>query len=185
MKKIDKRQTKHIKNWLGCYNLNKNRYFEALFCKLNRILHVGFKYEILLNQQKKNYENLHVLKMFQFETSFNCFFFSFFIKKLKEKKTYISLYIILSRMHRKKKYIKARILNVIKSGYAVGGSGLVGFLPKSRSFNCDIGFIYLFVILSLDSYRFSYILLQKNNKTCSISKNNLSKRNQIFKILIN
>jgi ribosomal protein S1 len=63
-------------------------------------------------------------------------------------------------MQKKKKTVNARIINIIKSGYAIGSSGLIGFLPKSRSFNCNIGFVYSFLILSLDNYHSSFIFLQ-------------------------
>lgn len=78
MKKIHLRQTIFLKNWLGCYDLSKERYFEGFLNKLDYKLTFGFKYDILLLKKTKTQENFHILKISQFETSFSCFFFQFF-----------------------------------------------------------------------------------------------------------
>jgi ribosomal protein S1 len=185
MKKIHLRQTIFLKNWLGCYDLSKERYFEGFLNKLDYKLTFGFKYDILLLKKTKTQENFHILKISQFETSFSCFFFNFFVKKSKKYLNSILLSKTLIRMQKKKKTINARIINIIKSGYAIGTSGLIGFLPKSRSFNCDIGFVYSFLMLSLDNYHFSFVFLQKKqNSTVKYNTCIELKRIQVLKKLI-
>jgi ribosomal protein S1 len=185
MKKIQLRQTIHIKNWLGCYNLSKNRQFEGFFCKTNYKLNFGLKYDILVIKRTKIQENFYILKISQFETSFSCCFFDFLEKKSKKQLYSIILLKTLIRMQKKKKIINARIINIIKSGYAIGNLGLIGFLPKSRSFKCDIGFVYSFLMLTLDNNHFSFVFLQK--KSYNNTEYNTSielKRNQVLKELI-
>ena len=179
--KINKRNLCTFKDWIGCYEISKNRIFEAVFCEKAVSLSLGIKYKVLLEREKIFYKKFFLLNIMQMETSFSCMFFKF---KQKNYKNISFLLRILNQIYKKKFCIKGRILNDVKGGFAVGSIGLICFLPKSRAFDCKVGFVYSFSILSIDSYRNSFVLFQKRSLLKSRRWNKkTSKRIQIFKKL--
>ena len=180
--KVNKRNLYIFKNWIGCYEISKNRIFEGLFCEKTFSLSLGVKYKVLLEiEKKKAYKKFYELEIIQIETSFSCIFFKF---KQKFNKSLFLLLKILSHIYKQKIFIRGRVLNDLKGGFAVGSIGLIFFLPKSRAFGCKVGFIYNFSILSIDSYRNSFILFQKRPILKSIKwKKKIFKRIQILKKL--
>lgn len=104
----------------------KCNYIKTLsFIEFNIIVLRNFFLNKILIEKRKN--NL----------DFKIFSFVFFLQQKRKSK-------------QKRYYIKGRILNRIKGGFAVGISGYVGFLPLSHGLLKNFGRITLFYILSID-----------------------------------
>jgi ribosomal protein S1 len=173
--KINKRNVNVLRTWLGCYEISKKRIFESVFCEKMFSLSLGIKYLILLDREIILYKKLYELKIIHMETAFTCIFFKFNKQKINKKIS--RLLKILNRIKKKKIFIKGRILNDIKGGFAVGSIGLICFLPKSRAFNCKVGYVYSFLIFSIDNYRHSFVLYRKGPFLIEKLQNkNLAKR---------
>jgi ribosomal protein S1 len=181
-KKINTRNIGVLKSWLGCYEISKRRFFEGIFCEKTFSISLGIKYKVLLERdKKKSYKKLYELKIIQLETSFSCIFFKF---QQEVNTTFSSLLIMIKHIQKKKILLTGRVLNDIKGGFAVGSIGLICFLPKSRAFNCKVGFVYSFLILSVDNHRHSFVLSQKRLLSKSKGwKKKIFKRTQVFKKL--
>jgi len=137
-----KREIESVSSELISYLSKSN----SLTDKCNRAQKVSyFEFKILVLQHFFLNETLIKKRFF---LNFNVFFW------------------LLSR--EKKRYLKCRILNVIKGGYSVGVGGFVGFLPYSRSFlnfSKRIGSITTCRVIAINKGKERFVVSQKRIDT--------------------
>ncbi|YP_001874768.1 hypothetical protein HAM_015 (mitochondrion) [Hemiselmis andersenii] len=143
------------------------------------LIDFGFKREIELFSSEfipHSFNSLSLTEKFNSLQKLNFFEFKvlvlehFFLNETLIKKSFFLnfniFFWLLSR--EKKRYVKCRILNVLKGGYSVGIGGFVGFLPYSRSFlnySKRIGFITTCRVTAINISKKRFVVSQKRIDT--------------------
>nr|YP_009476612.1 ribosomal protein S1 [Chroomonas placoidea]AVM81105.1 ribosomal protein S1 [Chroomonas placoidea] len=132
----------------------KCNYIKSLsLIEFNIVLLRNFFLNKVLIEKKKN------------NIDFKMFSFLFFLQQKRKNK-------------QKKYYVKGRILNRIRGGFAIGISGYIGFLPLSHTLLKHFGRVTLFHMLSIDTEK--RILMISQMKINGILRRQLKKLGSRF-----
>jgi len=111
----------------------------------------------------------HIQKLNSFEFKILVLQHFFLNETLIKKRFFINFNILFWLLSReKKRYLKCRILNVIKGGYSVGVGGFVGFLPYScafLNFSKKIGSITICRVTAINKNKERFVVSQKRIDT--------------------
>ena len=160
-----------LKSYLSCFTLFDNCLVESkiINCYHYTFFDLGFKYLVRI---KKAYLfttlSFIVLKMRLLESLFNETKIELlnFKNGLNNKR----IWLILKKAFETRTFLQCHFLNSVKSGFAIGFCGIVGYMPKKYSLFSKKKVTSVFIIVSLDLFRKTFILSQKQvNKLASRS----------------
>ena len=156
-----------FKNSLSCFSLFENRVTEGaiLKSKNNFYINAGYKYIIDLDNKQGSNEKI-VFKTVNLDTIFEDNVIDFVDIKRTLKR--LIVWSILKKAFQQKAFIKGKILNSARGGYAVGAFGFVSFLSKKVLPLDKMNMESVFFIRRINYLKKTIILSQKNiNKTAS------------------
>lgn len=160
--KFNKNSYALIKKSLNCYHcFDDNRILDGISFRIKNRIYLDFGNKYLLEIVDSFILNNFFFKVNHSQNISNILI----VNRMVLKKTFSDLYvwILIKKAYYKRYFLKGRFLNNLKSGFAIGICGFVGFLPKTLSLsnnsNCSIYFIQ-----KLDIDKKIFILSQKSLK---------------------
>lgn len=180
--KFSKKTFSEFKKSVQCFGPIKKRFtkgkIEVAFINELLLVDFGFKrkieyFAIELKLRLPNFASLRQKCNYIQKQSFinfnivvlQSFFFNETLIVQKKKKTnmikFKLFYFLWFKLKKNKNYIKGRILNAIKGGFAVGFVGYIAFLPKSHSLHAHVGCYNVFYIIAVNLEKQTFIVSQK------------------------
>ena len=153
-----------FKSKMNCFSLFNNRIIEGnIYCfKNSSVIDIGFKYLTTIEQHLTT--NTISLKVVKLESILNNIHFDY--NKFKSDLSFKSNWCLLKEAFINKCFVRGRVLNPIYNGFSVGIWGFVGFVPKKYSIINKCNIRSVFIIMSIDYLKNTFVLSQsKIDKT--------------------
>jgi len=154
----------NLKANINCFSLFNNRIIEGKVYYLRNfsIIDIGFKY--LATTEKPLNVSTVSLKVVRLETILNDLYCDYnrFKNDLASKLNWS----LIKKVFINRCLIRGRVLNPIYNGFSIGVWGFVGFVPKKYSITNKCNVRSVFVIMSIDYLKNTFVLSQnKIDKT--------------------
>lgn len=149
---------------INCFSLFDNRIIEGKIyhSKSLSIIDIGFKY--LTTVEKCLTTNTINLKVVKLESILNDLHFDY--NRFKRDLVFKLNWSLVKKAFINRCFVRGRVLNPIYNGFSIGVWGFVGFLPKKYSIVNKSNVRSVFIIMSIDYLKNTFVLSQnKIDKT--------------------
>ena len=149
---------------INCFSLFNNRITEGKIYHFKNLslIDIGFKYFTTI--EKSLTTNTISLRIVKLESILNDLHFDY--NKLKIELVYRLNWSLIKKAFINRCFIRGRVLNPIYNGFSVGVWGFVGFMPKKYSIINKPNIKSVFVIMSIDYLKNTFVVSQnKIDKT--------------------
>ena len=153
-----------FKSKANCFSLFNNRIVEGNIYRLKNFSFIDICFKYLTPTEQSLTTNTINLKVVKLESILNNMHFD--SNKFKSDLCFKSNWSLLKEAFTNKCFVRGRVLNPIYNGFSVGIWGFVGFAPKKYSIinKCDARSV--FIIMSIDYLKNTFVLSQnKIDKT--------------------
>lgn len=153
-----------FKSKMNCFSLFNNRIIEGKIYHFKNLstVDIGFKY--LTTIEKFSATNAINLKVVKLESILNDLHFDY--NRLKSDLVFRLNWSLVKKAFINKCFVRGRVLNPIYNGFSVGVWGFVGFSPKKYSIINKSNVRSVFIIMSIDYLKNTFVLSQnKIDKT--------------------
>ena len=153
-----------FKSKMNCFSLFNNRIIEGKIYHFKNLstVDIGFKY--LTTIEKFSATNAINLKVVKLESILNDLHFDY--NRLKSDLVFRLNWSLVKKAFINKCFVRGRVLNPIYNGFSVGVWGFVGFAPKKYSIINKSNVRSVFIIMSIDYLKNTFVLSQnKIDKT--------------------
>ena len=153
-----------FKSKMNCFSLFNNRIIEGKIYHFKNLstVDIGFKY--LTTIEKFSATNAINLKVVKLESILNDLHFDY--NRLKTDLVFRLNWSLVKKAFINRCFVRGRVLNPIYNGFSVGVWGFVGFAPKKYSIINKSNVRSVFIIMSIDYLKNTFVLSQnKIDKT--------------------
>lgn len=153
-----------FKSKMNCFSLFNNRIIEGKIYHFKNLstVDIGFKY--LTTIEKFSATNAINLKVVKLESILNDLHFDY--NRLKSDLVFRLNWSLVKKAFINRCFVRGRVLNPIYNGFSVGVWGFVGFAPKKYSIINKSNVRSVFIIMSIDYLKNTFVLSQnKIDKT--------------------
>jgi ribosomal protein S1 len=143
---------------MNCFTLFSNRIIEGNVYHLKNFstVDIGFKYLVFLD--KPSYASTIPLKVIRLEGILNDIHCDYI--KFKNDLAFKLNWSLIKKAFINRCILRGRILNPIYNGFSVGIWGFVGFVPKRHSIIDKCNLRSVFIVMSIDHFKNTFILSQ-------------------------
>lgn len=154
----------NFKNNINCFTLFSDRIIEGNVYQFKNfsIVDIGFKY--LITSEESFLTNTISLKVIKLESILNDLHSDY--NKFKNDLVFKFNWSLIKKAFINRCLLRGRVLNAVYSGFSVGVWGFVGFVPKKYSVVNKCNVRSVFVVMSIDYLKNTFVLSQnKIDKT--------------------
>jgi len=154
----------NFKNNINCFTLFSDRIIEGNVYRFKNfsIVDIGFKY--LITSEESFLTNTISLKVIKLESILNDLHSDY--NKFKNDLVFKFNWSLIKKAFINRCLLRGRVLNAVYSGFSVGVWGFVGFVPKKYSVVNKCNVRSVFVVMSIDYLKNTFVLSQnKIDKT--------------------